>query len=324
MKIITIDPIKPANSMSEAEAIIFKGKLVVQRKFNGCRCTGTFSENGPEIWSRSISTVTGERIPYTGKFPHIIEEMAEWNLPPGTMLDGELVSLRGGDIENFTDVKQSTGGHDLTNAMFQKNSGHFCTWMIFDIPIYGGREVHKLPCKDRIEILNEIFKGHNFKWIRKVESIPFEGTVEAYMKQAEEKKWEGFVAKNIDSPYPLTISGKTRRPSGTWWKIKPKCMADVIVTGFEHGAPGTAFQNTVAKLICVQYDTEGKLHEVCKVGTGFDVPTRDFLLTVDYKRRPVGMVEYSYRNDNHKVIHPSWKGFRDDKRPEECIIEELQ
>jgi len=77
-------------------------------------------------------------------------------------------------------------------------------------------------------------------------------------------------------------------------------------------------------LVCVQYDLDGKEFHVCNVGTGFDDAERAKLLTVKYPK--VGRVEYRFRReDNNKVIHPAWLGFREDdpKRPEECIIEEL-
>jgi len=316
----SIDPIKPQQEITEAEVQKHKGKLVVQRKYNGCRCTCTIDETGVQLWSRNISKVTKSRIPYTGKFPHILKELQKWNLPEGTILDGELVSFRGGDIEHFKDIKQSTGGHDATNVAFQKSTGYWATWIIFDIVSYGGKEVWRLPLRDRLEVLDSIFKGHNFQWIRLIRTEPFEGTIKGYEQKALENHWEGFVVKNLDSPYHYSL-GKTARPSGTWWKIKPEKIADVIVTGFEYGTPGTKNEHRVGKLVCCQYDKQGKLHQVCRVGTGFSDFEREKYLHIEYPQ--IGMVKYAHRNENHHLIHPSWKGFRKDKTAEECIIEEL-
>jgi len=266
--------------------------------------------------------MTGERISYTGKMPHITTEMMGWHLPPGTILDGELVSFRGGEKEYFKDIQHTSNGHDLTNAQYQSTTGYYVTWVIFDIVFYNGKEVHKLPYRDRLLILERLFTGQSFKWIRLIKTEPFEGTAEDYRSRAHSLKIEGYVVKNLDSLYPMSSIGNTKRPSGTWWKIKAIKTADVIISGYECGRPGSSVQELVAKLIGHQYDSEGRLHQVCRVGTGFNDWDRQNLLTVNYTKRPIGIVRYFYRSDGLKLIHPSWGGFRNDKTPEECIIEE--
>lgn len=322
-KPITVDPIKPVNELKQRHITAHRGKLVVQRKYNGCRATCTVDNRGVQLWSRSFSKVTGERIPYTGKMPHIVEEIKSWELPEGTVLDGELVSFRGGDREYFKDIKQSTGGHDETNAEFQRSTGYYATWIVFDIPFYAGKPVHELSYRERREILERLFGNAEFKWIRLIDEEPFEGTVDNYKNKAEKLGYEGYVVKNADSIYPLTTFGKTKKPPDTWWKIKANRFADVIVTGFELGTPGTKNEEKVGKLKCYQYDDEGNLVHVCNVGTGLSDQDREEYLHLDYSVPMIGVVQYAYRNENHHVIHPSWKGFRDDKKPEECIIEEL-
>lgn len=320
---ITVDPIKPVNELKPHLVVALKGKLVVQRKYNGCRCTSTQDESGTQLWSRSFSKVTGERIPYTGKMPHIVEELQSMALPNNTVLDGELVSFRGGDIENFKDIKQSTGGHDATNVDFQKRTGYWATWIVFDCPFYAGQSLHQLPYKDRRQILAKLFMDKKFNWIRLIDEEMFVGTVDDYKERAVKLGIEGFVAKNTDSIYPLTTFGKTKKPPETWWKIKPDSYADVIVKGFEYGEVGSKYEKQVGKLQCYQYDDNGQLHHVCNVGSGLDDQERIKYLSIDYTQPLVGVVKYAYRNENYHLIHPSWKGFRDDKKVEECIIEEL-
>jgi bifunctional non-homologous end joining protein LigD len=320
---ITIDPIKPANVLRPNIVTALKGKLVVQRKYNGCRCTSTQDEGSVQLWSRSFSKVTGERIPYTGKMPHIVEELSQLGLPEGTVLDGELVSFRGTDSENFKDIKQSTGGHDVTNAEFQKRTGYWATWIVFDCPFYNGQPTHQLPYWDRRQIIVNLFKDKSFKWIRLIEEEPFVGTIESYKEKAGSLGIEGFVVKNIDSIYPITTLGKTKKPPETWWKIKAESYADVIVKGFEYGEVGSKYEKQVGKLQCYQYDDEGALHHICNVGSGLTDQERAQYLSIDYSQPLVGVVKYAYRNENYHLIHPAWKGFRDDKKLEECIIEEL-
>jgi len=320
----SIDPIKPKSELRLAEIKKFKGRLVVQRKYNGCRSTCTVDENGVHLWSRNVSKVSGQRIPYAGKMPHIMKELKSLDLPEGTVLDGELVSFRGGDIENFKDVKQSTGGHDETNVKFQKDTGHWATWIVFDVVYYDGQAVHKLPLKDRLDILESIFEDQELEWIRPLETKPFRRTVQEYEQRALKHNYEGYVVKNIDSAYNYsTTPGNCARPPDTWWKIKPTRVADVIIKGFAYGTAGTKNADKVGKLLCYQYDAKGELHLVCKVGTGFSDVDREELLKLDYDQPLVGMVKYAYRNANHHMIHPAWGGFRDDKAPNECIIEEL-
>lgn len=318
----TIDPIKPKNEMKKSDVRAHKDRLIVQRKYNGCRSTCTVDDKGVRMWSRSFSTVTNERIEYTGKVPHIVKELQSLGLPSNTVLDGELVSFRGGDREFFDDTKSATGGHDSTCVAFQESTGHYLTWIVFDCPIYDGQQLHEQPYRDRYEQLEKVFNEQSLSWIRLIENEPFKGAPDDYKERARKLKIEGYVAKNVESTYPLTTFGKTRKPSNTWWKLVPDKMADVVVTGFELGTPGSKFEDVVGKLVCIQKDLDGNEFEVCKVGTGFTESERARLLTETYPR--IGMVQYRYRrDDNNKLIHPSWKGFRDDKTKEECIIEEL-
>lgn len=322
----SIDPIKPRNEITLAEFKSFKKRLVAQRKFNGCRSTCTVSRNKVELWSRAFSTVTNSRIPYSGKMPHIVEELEALGLPNSTILDGELVSLRGGDQDYFDDIRHCTNGHDLTNYNYQKDTGHWATWVVFDIPFLGGRALHSLSYEERYEILQQLFKGKKLKWLRIIESesVAEVTNPEQLMEKAVKLGYEGYVLKNLDSTYPITTFGKADKPSDTWWKVVPKKIADVVVTGYELGTPGSKYQDVVGKLVCVQYDLEGKQHKVCNVGTGFDDPERTRLLSVKYPK--VGRVEYRFRRDDtHKLVHPAWLGFReeDPKQPKECIIEEL-
>lgn len=318
----SIDPIKPKNDLSSSDLRTYKDRLVLQRKYNGCRSTCTIDNGSVELWSRAFSSVTSQRIPYTGKMPHIVEELKRLELPDGTILDGELVSLRGGDKDYFDDIKRCTNGHDETNVNFQKQTGYWASWMVFDITHFGGREVYDLTFEDRYELLEALFDQKETKWVQLVRYEKFNGSVNSLKKKAAKLGIEGYVAKNLDSKYPITTFGKARKPAGTWWKIVPDKVADVVITGFEYGTPGSKFQDTTGKLVAVQYDLEGNQIRVCHVGTGFDEAERDSLMYETYPK--VARVKYRYRRpDSMKLIHPSWGGFRDDKQLEECIIEEL-
>jgi len=318
MTLRPIDPIKPLTSAPKPHELKnLKDRLIVQRKYDGARATCMITDKGPQMWSRNVS-VSGNRISYTRKLPHIVEELSAWSLPVGTILDGELVSFRGGELETFNDIHSATNGHDERCVRFQQENGHM-TWMVFDVVYFRGEPVYNLPLQQRLALLDMLFEiNPNMLWVEKVETSLLDQTIEELRKEAEEREFEGYVIKNLDSTYAYKGSyGKAQRPRETWWKVKPQRFADVIITGFEYGNNGIS--DAVGSLTCEQY-VDGEIVRVCNVGSALTSQNRLEYLDLTFPR--VGIVQYAERNESGKLLQPVWRGFREDKRPDECIAED--
>lgn len=267
------------------------------------------------MWSRSLSS-TSQRISYDTKVPHLVEQLSEWNLPQGTILDGELIS----SSDTVYDVNKVTNSSS-TNAILHQQRNGALNYVVFDIIYFGGRPVYNWPLHKRLQLLEQLFAIYRAPNIELAQSWPMTHSVEQYRAVALKLGWEGYIVKNLDSLYLYKGSfGYAQRPSNTWWKIKPVNTADVVVTGFEYGK-GETNADAVGSLRCCQY-VNGELTEVCKVGSGLSAADRRQLLNYDFSVTPrVAVIQYSHRHKNGKLIHPKWCGFREDKRPDECISE---
>jgi ATP-dependent DNA ligase len=123
----------------------------------------------------------------------------------------------------------------------------------FDVLIYRGRSLLKVPLSARREVLGEIFKGSNVAPIGLSETMQAEPS--ELVRVAREFGFEGIVAKRKDSVYE---SGKR---SGAWVKYKVNRGQEFVIGGYTPGNPFDA-------LIVGYYEGE-RLIYAAKVRNGF-------------------------------------------------------
>jgi bifunctional non-homologous end joining protein LigD len=149
------------------------------------------------------------------------------------------------------------------------------------------------------------------------------------------RQLEGVVAKRRDAPYRPGV----RSPA--WVKIKHRRTQEVVVGGWTDGR-GALSGNLGALLVGIP--SPGGLAYAGKVGTGFDDAARRRILgalqpheqtaSPFAARLPadvgaahfvapvlVGEVRFSEWTAAGRLRHPSWRGWRTDKRPEEVVHE---
>jgi len=147
---------------------------------------------------------------------------------------------------------------------------------------------------------------------------------------------EGIVGKCLGTPY---VPGRRTKD---WRKIKALNTQDCVILGWTPGQGGRA--GSFGALLVGAYD-EGRLLWVGQVGTGFAGSTLDRvmeLLEPLVRSTPAGddpelaavkgptfveptlvcQVEYlELTKSTRKMRAPSFKGLREDKLPEDCVLE---
>ena len=252
------------------------------------------------------------------------------------VLDGEIVVLNKEGIPDFQMHQKRMNVESQRDIEFLSNEIP-ATYFVFDILYINGRNVEELQLSDRRKILNSVI-AEGSKRIRVSEYIEEKG--KALFKSVIERHLEGIVAKDKHSKYHQGIR------SSAWLKIKGILTQDCIVVGYTKGEGNR--QDYFGSLILAAYDDLGKLRFIGHSGSGFGFDQLKETLTVMQRLRtennfcPLDSIPYT--NSKPTWLRPeltaevkfsSWTQdlimrapiflrFRYDKRPTECLIEQVQ
>ena len=115
------------------------------------------------------------------------------SLPPGCVLDGEIVALDASGRPLFADL------------MFGRRPPIF---VAFDVLVAAGEDLRTLPLARGKAVLKRLVRGAK-RWIALADRVPGQGR--RLFELVAEMDLEGIVAKRLADPY---APGRT-----TWWKI---------------------------------------------------------------------------------------------------------
>jgi bifunctional non-homologous end joining protein LigD len=252
------------------------------------------------------------------------------------VLDGEIVVLNKEGIPDFQMHQKRMNVESQREIEFLSNEIP-ATYFVFDILFINGRNVEELQLSDRRKILNSVI-AEGSKRIRISEYIEEKG--KALFKSVIERHLEGIVAKDKHSKYHQGIR------SSAWLKIKGILTQDCIVVGYTKGEGNR--QDYFGSLILAAYDDLGKLRFIGHSGSGFGFDQLKETLTVMQRLitennfcpldsipytnskptwlRPELVAEVKFSGWTQDLIMraPIFLRFRYDKRPTECLIEQLQ
>ena len=189
----------------------------IEHKWDGMRAQLILRNGKHFLWSR------GEEL-ITPKFPEL--EVLKEILPEGTVLDGELLPFKQGQIGNFNALQKRIGRKTVSKKLMQENP---VILMAYDIIESEGKDLRELPLWKRQELLDVLFKKYSDSRAPLLKSEVYQfSSWEAVRKereQAEEKNSEGLMIKNKEAPYGVG------RKKGSWWKWKsdPKSI-DAVLT----------------------------------------------------------------------------------------------
>lgn len=246
-------------------------------------------------------------------------------LPPGTVLDGEVVCL---DAEGRPDFQRLQSREQVHTQRRADHSSRVCpaTYVVFDQLYEDGRPIMDLPCTERRGRLRGLVTRVNSPRLVMSEGVEAAGV--EYFNRAVGRGLEGVVAKRLDSAY---LPGQ-RSPA--WTKVKATKRDEFVVGGWLPGEGNR--EGRIGALLVGLPDGEGGLVYSGGVGTGFTdkelrrlkerldplrtttspfttpLPRRD---AVFVRPEVVADIEYRERTTGGILRQPSYKGERMDKGP---------
>jgi bifunctional non-homologous end joining protein LigD len=232
-------------------------------------------------------------------------------------------------------MQQRTGFRDRRKR-FAPQPGISVLYYVFDVLYLDGYDLRRVPLEERKRLLASLLTEPN-DVIRLSDHFPAEG--KTLFDAARRQGLEGIVAKHRVSLYE-------ERRSRQWLKIKIRHTLEAVIGGYtEPEGSRSHFGSIVLGL----YDRQGRLIHVGQAGSGFDQRT---LAEVWKKLKPLestknpfhgavealrevhwvkpGLVaEIEYSEWTHatdeggpKLRAPVFLRLRDDKKPEECTLEQ--
>jgi len=206
------------------------------------------------------------------------------------------------------------------------------TYYVFDILYDEGKNLESLGYLERRQILNLVLKTNDT--IRISEYIDEKGT--EILASSKELNLEGIVAKHKRSVYREGIRSRD------WLKIKNTKTQDCVIIGYTRGL-GSRVSHFGSLMLAVYSAKERKLKFAGHAGTGFNDQTLSEIYSklkpLETNSRPVDKIPYLNRETKWlkpvlvaEVKFDEWTRdgilrapvflrLRDDKKPEECIVE---
>ncbi|MFZ4731640.1 MAG: ATP-dependent DNA ligase [Pirellulales bacterium] len=191
-------------------------------KWDGIRAQLVQRDGAVAVWTR------GEDLA-TEAFPEIV--LAAAGLPTGTVLDGELLAVRGGHLLGFAPLQRRSGRRRVTRSLLVEVP---CVFVAYDIVEADGEDLRPLALTARRARMERVLAAVGAEpaaflppgatapaggptatlWISP--EVPGVGWDDLAARRVESRQRgvEGLILKRRDSPYG---SGRTR---GDWWKWK--------------------------------------------------------------------------------------------------------
>lgn len=171
------------------------------------------------IWSRGEELVTDQ-------FPEL--HVALSGLPNGTVIDGEILAVRDGEVLSFSTLQQRLNRKIIYKKQLEQAPVAFYA---YDVMEYGGMDYRAEPLRKRRAVLEQLLPIATT--ILTAPIVPFDswdGLV-VERKKSRELNSEGIMLKHQDSLYH---SGRKR---GDWWKWKIEPFTiDVVMIYAQKGS----------------------------------------------------------------------------------------
>lgn len=298
---------------------------VFEVKWDGVRAILYKNHNNISIQSRNGNDIT--RL-----YPEIVNAVKmSLRGNESTVLDGEIVVLNEKGIPDFHthQHRMHIQNHHEIMSLSIKNPS---TYYVFDILYDEGKNLESLGYLERRQILNSVLKTNDT--IRISEYIDENGT--QILASSKELNLEGIVAKHKRSVYREGIRSRD------WLKIKNTKTQDCVIIGYTRGL-GSRVSHFGSLMLAVYSAKERKLKFAGHAGTGFNDQTLSEMYSklkqLETNDRPVDKIPYLNRETKWlkpvlvaEVKFDEWTRdgilrapvflrLRDDKKPEECIIE---
>lgn len=285
-------------------------------KWDGFRAISYVEKGKVEIRSRNNKS-------FTEKFYPITQALKKYKT--NFVADGEIIVMNEKGYADFEALQtwRSEADGDLV-------------YYIFDLLWLNGNDLTHLPLKERRQILEDSVPDTAF--IRKSENFEVKG--KDFMSVAHKMGLEGIIAKKEESPY---LPGSRTK---SWLKIKTQKHQEAVIAGYTRNENSPKL---FSALIMGVYE-DGELVPIAPVGTGFNTKMQELIMKklkpLETKKCPfpvepdlsqgsrfrpapsrvevkwvkpkiVGEVTFTTVAPNGAMRHPSFRGLREDKNPED-------
>jgi ATP-dependent DNA ligase len=195
---------------STADTVGLPGGTAWEPKWDGVRVVAVADGAGTTLLARHLGDVTLA-------FPEVVAAVAA-QVPPGTVLDGELVVRRDGAVD-FEALQRRLGARRAAPDPVARPAA--AGYVAFDLLRDGGTDARARRFLDRRVALERLAA----RWVAPLELCPLTGDVDVaarWFRDLAGTGVDGLVAKGLDQPY----RGGVR----DWCKVKHRSVLDLVVT----------------------------------------------------------------------------------------------
>jgi bifunctional non-homologous end joining protein LigD len=297
-----------------------------ERPPSGAKWVHEIKHDGYRIQARvdgsAVKLLTRTGLDWTDRFASIAKALGALGLS-SALLDGEIVVEDSAGIAKF----------GLLQADLSSGRQDRFVYYLFDLLYAEGYDLTPATLLDRKALLQEIVVGlPSSSPVRFSEHLAEDGPT--MLEHACRLGLEGIVSKRVDMPYR---SGRSEH----WLKSKGVLRQEFIIIGY---VPSTVAPGSVGALL-LGYHENGKLMYAGRVGTGYShkqaKELREALETIAAPRPALGNalpagaekgvrwaapqlvcdVEFHDWTADRLLRQSSFKGLREDKSPEEVVLE---
>ncbi len=230
-------PLSPMEAKVREELPV--GAWAYEPKWDGFRALAWSSGPGgePRLDSRNHK-------PLLRYFPELRAALAA--LPEGTVVDGEVVIVREGELD-FDALSERI--HPAASRIEKLSRETPAQLVAFDLLALEGRDLRGEPFRRRRDELERMLAGLEAPW-RLTPSTGDRDLGASWFYEFESAGCDGIVAKPIDGPY---MEGRREMV-----KVKHRRTADCVVAGYRIHKDGPSAG--VGSLLLGLYDEDGQLH----------------------------------------------------------------
>lgn len=290
---------KPKASISPEELDKIENPAYT-RKWNGMCVHIIIGTDGPKIYTSNMDDKTEW-------FPTQVKELEKLNISPGCWYVGEAI------LDDNPDKMKEVFGALVDKAIEHQKQVGLVNFRIFNCLFYNG------------EKLTESWKERHKRAVIDFNTTEFFLPVTLISDKpskilADNPHWEGLVIWNEDHcDMPIKWGGAPSRRCGAY-KMKNFKEADVVIHKWETGRG--KLNDKVASLSYGAYNSDGELVHIGNGGSGLDDELRADIEALELPI--VAEVKYEELTKNRKLRLPVILRTRIDKRPEDCLLEDIK
>jgi bifunctional non-homologous end joining protein LigD len=296
--------------------------LAIEMKWDGVRVLAHVQGGETRLLSRN-------GIDVTATYPEFAN-LAEVLGGHAGVLDGEVIALDAKGYPSFSLLQRRMR---LQRPADVRRAAERIPvrYVVFDLVALDGEDLTAKPYRRRRKLLEATVRDRSPVHVSPI----FDGTLDEGLDRAAELHLEGVVVKEREAPY------SPGRRTHAWTKVKLHRTQEVVIAGWR---PGKGSREGRIGSLLLGIPDGGELQYVGRVGTGFDeaelaelgrltarierrrnpltgVPAADARDARWVAPRLVGEVEYAELTGDGRLRHPTWRGLRPDKDPEDIVPE---